>query len=96
MSHIPAGLAPGQPKPSIEDLQSMILDRLNQLESTHAPTSTESAQPPSAAAAASTSSNVPAAPESNVSDLQARLDAIFNNSELTNQQKVEDMYRFYT
>lgn len=31
-----------------------------------------------------------------MADLQQRLDAIFNNGELTNQEKVEEMYKFYT
>lgn len=70
-------------KPSIEDLQSLIMDKLNQLESSHAPNeSGEKAQ------------NSKAAPGEQPELIQ-RLEAIYNNSELDNAAKVEKLYTFY-
>ena len=94
LEEIPTSKAqpPAQAKPSMEQISSMILDKLNQLESTHGGSAADD-KTSTSAAAASTQASVGSSNEG--ADLMAKLEAIFGNGEADNKQKCEEMLKFY-
>ncbi|CDW83863.1 UNKNOWN [Stylonychia lemnae] len=67
-------------KPTIDDLNTLIMEKLNQLESSHKPSPSEEAQKQSKA---------------EQSELLVKLDAIFLNTDFDNKTKVEELNKFY-
>jgi predicted Zn-dependent peptidase len=77
-------------KPSIDELQSLILHKLTQLESTHATPPTSQPTPTS-----TPSASKPTDKPGEGNELVAKVEGIYGNPDMDNKQKVEELYKLY-
>lgn len=78
----------------------MIMDKLVQLESTHAPSTINTASSGSGAEKTKISGGSPGAssgkaPQGEGNELVTKLEAIYNNPDLDSKAKIEELYKFY-